>query len=52
MRFKDFTEEELDIMENSLYEYGYGKKLITEIRNERERRKDRENNNDIRRKNN
>lgn len=39
MRFKDFTDEELDILEDSLCEYGCCKYMIDEIRRERDRRR-------------
>lgn len=40
MRFKDFTDDELDILEDALcFEYG-GCYLIFEIRRERERREE------------
>ena len=32
MRFKDFTKDELDILEEALCEYNSGKYLINEIR--------------------
>ena len=37
MRFKDFTDEELDVLEDALCEYG-NKTLIKEIRFERDKR--------------